>query len=102
MRNTLIVFLLLVMISSLWWFWLMPLANAQKAAAGGKDKTDALLKSMPLLDAPLGPPPPGAKYEQAKKEIKDWLDIGGKAVPIFSFIGALWLRKKGRKTGERK
>lgn len=85
MRNVIIIILLLVTVASVYWFWLRP-----------PIVTISYYDQELKRDEPKPPPPPVEQpvYAKFKEELKDWLDIGGKAIPVISFGGALWLKRK--------
>lgn len=88
MKNLLVVFLLLITGATTYWFWLRP------------EPVKIMKYEMPEVsrDAPKPPPPPA--YETVKHELADWFEIGGKAVPFLSFVGALWIGRKKKKRGK--
>ncbi len=85
MKNVIIVVLCLIAIASAYWFWIKPAPETKYSFA--------VLRKVPMADDP----PAGDEvsgYVMVKKEIKDWLDIFGKAVSPVSLLLAFWVKRK--------
>lgn len=93
MRNIIVILLLVVAVATTYWFWFKPPVS-QKF-----DMTTAYEYVLPEKGVRplLAPAPTVDKYAKFKQELKEWLDISGKAIPVVSCIGALWIRKRGKK-----
>lgn len=85
MRNLIIWMLVLVGLFSTWYFWIRekPVETRHIFYRLGPEQGEEEI-----------PPSRTAPYAKVKQEIKDWLEIGGKAVPIVSFLLAFWIKKR--------
>jgi len=86
MRKTaIIIMLVLIAIGSTYWFWLRPSAEPEYSYV--------VMERRPMTDDPPAGAPP-SRYVMVKQEIKDWIGIIGKLVPMVSLLLAFLIKKR--------
>ena len=81
-KKFIIVALILIAIGSTYWFWLRPAPKIEYVYS--------VVKKAPVA----GDPSEESGYAMVKKEVRDWLDIVGKAMPPLSLLLAFWVKRR--------